>query len=153
MSPVTGKATVIPARTPRRVAHLCVAALCGLGTASSSADQRESSPPASLSTPPLTLGTSLVCLAANVGKTQATLDIELHDVNGTVVAAERCTLPPAAVNAGGTQCAAVEAAPGGFVGYCTFTVLQGSKEHIRAAILSQNANLGRGAQPAALAAQ
>jgi hypothetical protein len=145
---------MIIARTPRLAAHLGLAPLLGLCmVGSSGADQGETSSSNSLSTPPLTLGTSLVCLAANVGKTQATLDIELHDVNGTVVAAERCTLPPGAVNAGGSQCAAVQAAPAGFVGYCTFTLLQGSKQHIRAAILSQNANAGVGAQPVALAAQ
>jgi hypothetical protein len=106
-----------------------------------------------LSTPPLTLGTSLVCLAANVGKTRVALEIELHDVNGTVVASEDCRLPPGAVNAGGQQCSAVEAAPEGFVGYCTFTVKIGKKEDIRAAILAQNANQGIGAIPSALPAQ
>ena len=106
-----------------------------------------------LSTPPLTLGTSLVCLAANVGNTPVTLIIDLHDVNGTVVASESCKLPPGAVNAGGSQCAAVEAAPEGFVGYCTFTVNIGRKENIRAAILAQNANQGIGAIPSALPAQ
>jgi hypothetical protein len=106
-----------------------------------------------LSTPPLTLGTSLVCLAANVGKTLVALEIALHDVNGTVVTSENCRLPPGAVNAGGQQCAAVEAAPEGFVGYCTFTVKIGKKQDIRAAILAQNANQGIGAIPSALPAQ
>jgi hypothetical protein len=94
-----------------------------------------------LSTPPLTLGTSLVCLAANVGNTPVTLDIE------------SCRLPPGAVNAGGEQCSAVEAAPEGFVGYCTFTVRVGRKQNIRAAILAQNANQGLGHIPTALPAQ
>jgi hypothetical protein len=106
-----------------------------------------------LSTPPLTLGTSLVCLAANVGKTLVALDIELHDVNGTVVTSESCRLPPGAVNAGGQQCSAVEAAPAGFVGYCTFTVKIGRKQDIRAAILAQDANQGIGAIPTALPAR
>lgn len=126
-------------------------ALCMVS--SGSADEGANPSSTSLSTPPLTLGTSFVCIAANVGKTPLTLDIELHDVNGTVVVSERCTLPAGAVNAGGTQCAAVEGAPAGFVGYCTFAVIHGSKQQVRAAILSQNANLGLGAQPAALAAQ
>ncbi len=106
-----------------------------------------------LSTPPLTLGTSLVCIAANVGKTPVIVDIELHDVNGAVPFSERCTLPPGAVNAGGIQCSVVEGAPEGFVGYCTFTVEMGDKQHIRAAILSQNANEGIGHVPAALPAR
>jgi hypothetical protein len=105
-----------------------------------------------LSTPPLTLGTSLVCLASNVGKRPVTLVIELHDVNGTVVASEKCKLPPGAVNAGGEQCAVVEAAPEGFVGYCTFAVDIGTKQDIRAAILAQNVNQGIGAIPTALSA-
>ena len=105
-----------------------------------------------LSTPPLTLGTSLVCLASNVGKRPVTLVIELHDVNGTVVASEKCKLPPGAVNAGGEQCAAVEAAPEGFVGYCTFAVDIGTKQDIRAAILAQNVNQDIGAIPTALSA-
>ena len=120
---------------------------------SGSADDGDKSSSTSLSTPPLTLGTSLNCIAANVGKTAVTLDIELHDVNGTVVGSQRCTLPPGAVNAGGSQCSVVDGAPAGFVGYCTFTVIHGSKQEIRAAILSQNANLGLGAQPTALPAQ
>jgi hypothetical protein len=106
-----------------------------------------------LSTPPLTLGTSLVCLAANVGKTLVTLDIALHDVNGAIVTSESCRLPPGAVDAGGQQCSAVEAAPEGFVGYCTFTIKIGKKRDIRAAILAQNANAGIGAIPSALPAQ
>jgi hypothetical protein len=106
-----------------------------------------------LSTPPLTLGTSLVCLAANVGKRPVTLVVELHDVNGAVVASENCKLPPGAVNAGGQQCSAVEAAPEGFVGYCTFTVSIGAKQDIRAAILAQDANQGIGAMPTALSAR
>jgi hypothetical protein len=106
-----------------------------------------------LSTPPLTLGTSLVCLASNVGKRPVTLVIELHDGNGTVVASENCKLPPGTVNAGGEQCSAVEAAPEGFVGYCTFAVNIGTKQDIRAAILAQNANQGIGAIPTALSAR
>lgn len=117
------------------------------------ADDTEGRSPNSLSTPPLTLGTSLSCIAANVSLKQVTLDIELHDVNGTVVAAQRCTLPPGAVNAGGSQCAVVQAAPAGFVGYCTFTVIQGQKKNIRAAILSHNSNQGLGNVPAALPAE
>jgi hypothetical protein len=151
---VIKEATMILARTPRLATLLWLApvfALCMVS--SSSADEGENSSSTSLSTPPLTIGTSLVCIAANVGKTPLTLDIELHDVNGTVVVSQRCALPPGAVNAGGSQCSVVEGAPAGFVGYCTFTVIHGSKQHIRAAILSQNANLGIGAQPAALPAQ
>jgi hypothetical protein len=114
------------------------------------ADENESQV---LSTPPLTLGTSLSCLAANVGTKPVILDIAAHDVNGTVMGAARCTLPPGAVNAGGSQCGAVQSAPAGFVGYCTFTVVQGQKKNIRAAILSHNSNEGPGSVPAALAAQ
>ncbi len=40
----------------------------------------------SLSTPPLTVGTSLQCIAANVGESPVFLDIELHDVNGVEIA-------------------------------------------------------------------
>ena len=36
----------------------------------------------SLSTPPLTVGTSLSCIAANIGKTPVTLNIEMHDMDG-----------------------------------------------------------------------
>jgi len=107
-----------------------------------------------LATPPLTLGTSLACVAANVGTKQATLDIEMHDTDGTVIASQRCTLPPGAINFGGTQCAVLQAAPlPGRVGYCTFTVLQGQKKYIRAAIMSHNSNQGLGNVPAALAAE
>jgi hypothetical protein len=120
---------------------------------SGNADEGENSSSNSLSTPPLTLGTSLVCLAANVGKSPVTLDIEMHDVNGTVVASETCTLPPGAVNFGGKQCSLVDAAPAGSVGYCTFSLKDGNKKSIRAAILSFNANLGLGHQPTALPAQ
>lgn len=74
-------------------------------------------------------------------------------MNGAVVAGQTCTLPAAAVNAGGSQCSVVEAAPSGFVGYCTFAVTHGSKQNIRAAILGQNVNLGPGSQPSALPAQ
>jgi len=145
---------MIIGRTPRLATRLCLAPVFALCMVSSgSADEGKNSSSNSLSTPPLTLGTSLVCIAANVGKIPSTLDIELHDVNGTVVAGQRCTLPPGAVNAGGSQCSVVEAAPAGFVGYCTFTVIHGSKQHIRAAILSHNVNLGLGAQPTALPAQ
>jgi hypothetical protein len=135
--------------TPRLATRLSLAPLLALCMVSSGhADEGDT-----LSTPPLTLGTSLNCIAANVGKTPLTLDIELHDVNGTVFGSQRCTLPPGAVNAGGSQCAIVDGAPAGFVGYCTFTVVHGSKQNVRAAILSQNYNLGLGAQPSALAAQ
>lgn len=140
---------MIHARTPRLVFTFLA---CLLAAGTGSADENGRSPHDTLATPPLTLGTSLACIAANVGRKQATLDIELHDVNGTAVAAQRCTLPPGAVNAGGSQCSIVEAAPAGFVGYCTFTVLRGNTNDIRAAILSSNANLGPGAQPTALAA-
>lgn len=141
---------MISARTPR-LALLLLSALAVVGTGS--ADEEDRSPGAVLATPPLTLGTSLVCIAANVGNAPSTLDIQLHDVNGAAVAGQRCTLPAGAVNAGGTQCSVVEAAPAGFVGYCTFTVVHGNRKDIRAAILSQNANLGLGAQPSALPAQ
>lgn len=134
---------MIAARKPR-VAWVLAGSLFAFGNAI--ADD-------SLATPPLTLGTSLVCIAANVGKAPATLDIQLHDVNGAVVAGQRCTLPAGAVNAGGSQCSVVEAAPAGFVGYCTFDMVHGGKQNIRAAILSQNVNLGPGAQPTALAAK
>jgi hypothetical protein len=145
---------MILASRPRLATLLCLSPVFALCMVSSgSADEGENSSSNSLSTPPLTLGTSLVCIAANVGKSPSTLDIELHDVNGTVVVSERCTLPPGAVNAGGSQCSVVEAAPAGFVGYCTFNVIHGSKQHIRAAILSNNVNLGIGAQPTALPAQ
>jgi hypothetical protein len=107
----------------------------------------------SLSTPPLTVGTSLNCIAANIGKTPVTLNIEMHDTNGAVTNSETCTLPSGAVNAGGSQCAIVDGAPL-FVGYCTFEVTQGNKRDIRAAILSQDANLGAtGGLLAALPAQ
>jgi hypothetical protein len=145
---------MLVARTPRLTALLCLVpllAFCMVSTGS--ADEGDDASSNSLSTPPLTLGTSLVCLAANVGKTPVTLDIEMHDVNGTVVASERCTLPPGAVNFGGRQCSLVDAAPAGFVGYCSFTLRDGNKRHIRAAILSFNANLGLGHQPTALPAQ
>jgi hypothetical protein len=151
---VIKEVTMMLAGKPRLATLLCLAPLFALCTVSSGrADEGENSSSNSLATPPLTLGTSLVCIAANIGKVPLTLDIELHDVNGTAVVSQRCTLPPGAVNAGGSQCSVVEGAPAGFVGYCTFTAIHGSKQHIRAAILSQNVNLGIGAQPTALAAQ
>ena len=131
------------------ICMVCVAGMAGSVHADETGNQSSNS----LSTPPLTLGTSLSCVAANVSPKQATLDIELHDVNGTVVAADRCTLPPGAVNFGGSQCTVLQAAPAGFVGYCTFAVIQGQKKNIRAAILSHNVNLGLGNVPAALAAE
>jgi hypothetical protein len=106
----------------------------------------------SLSTPPLTVGTSLDCIAANIGTTPVTLNIELHDMNGEVAFNQTCKLPPGAVNAGGSQCSIIEGAPL-FVGYCTFKVTNGSKQDIRAAILSQDVNLGTGGLSAALPAQ
>jgi hypothetical protein len=106
----------------------------------------------SLSTPPLTVGTSLDCIAANIGRTPVTLIIELHDMNGEVAFNQTCRLPPGAVNAGGRQCSIIEGAPL-FVGYCTFKVTNGDKRDIRAAILSQDANLGTGGLSAALPAQ
>jgi len=145
---------MLVARTPRLPTLLCLAPLFAICMVSSgAADEGDNSLSKTLATPPLVLGTSLVCLAANVGKTPVTLDIAMHDVNGTVVASETCTLPPGAVNFGGRQCSLVDAAPAGFVGYCTFTLIDGNKKQIRAAILSFNANLGLGNQPTALAAQ
>jgi hypothetical protein len=103
---------MILARTARLSFLLCPAPLSALCMVSSgSTDEGENSSPASLSTPLLTLGTSLVCIAANVGKTPLTLGNELHDVNGTVVVSQRCTLPTGAVNAGGNQCSVLEGAP------------------------------------------
>jgi hypothetical protein len=113
-----------------------------------SADEMENS----LSTPPLTVGTSVSCIAANIGKTPVTLDIELHDMNGAVAFNQTCRLPPGAVNAGGRQCSILEGAPL-FVGYCTFKVINGNKQDIRAAILSQDVNPGAGGLSAALSAQ
>jgi hypothetical protein len=107
----------------------------------------------SLSTPPLTVGTSLNCIAANIGKVPVTLNIEMHDMNGAVTNSGTCSLPSGAVNAGGSQCSIVDGAPL-FVGYCTFEVTSGNKRDIRAAILSQDANLGAtGGLLAALPAQ
>ena len=144
---------MLRARPLRSPAVLSLALLLAAFVAGSvQADEKENQSN-TLATPPLTLGTSLSCIVANIGRKQVTLDIEMHDVNGTVVAADRCTLPAGAVNAGGVQCAILQSAPAGFVGYCTFTVLQGDKRDIRAAILSHNANQGLGNVPAALAAQ
>ena len=150
---------MLRASAPRPTATALLAQLFSVGmvcvTCSVHADEteREGRSPQSLATPPLTLGTSLSCVAANVSLKQATLDIELHDVNGTAVAAQRCTLPPGAVNFGASQCTVVQGAPAGFVGYCTFTMIRGHKKDIRAAILSHDANEGLGNVPAALPAE
>ena len=142
---------MLPA-TPHRPPVARLFALC-MACAAGSVHGDDGDNRAPLATPPLTLGTSLACVAANVGPKQATLDIEMHDTNGAVIASDRCTLPPGAINFGGSQCAVLQAAPPGMVGYCTFTVLQGQKKNIRAAIMSHNSNQGPGNVPAALAAE
>lgn len=73
-------------------------------------------------------------------------------MNGAVASNQACNLPPGAVNYGGSQCAVTEGAPL-FVGYCTFKVKTGDKRDIRAAILSQDANLGTGGLSAAIPAE
>jgi len=76
----------------------------------------------------------LNCLAANVGTTPVTLNIELHG-HGTVVAqALNCVLAPGAITGGVGPCPGVGAVPNNNFGYCTFTVTSGSKNKIRASI-------------------
>lgn len=144
---------MLVAKTSRSPTLLCLAPLFAICMVSSgTAQERENSSSASLSTPPLLAGTNLACVAANVGKTPVTVDIELHDAQtGAVPFSERCALPPGLGNFGGTQCAILRGAP--MAGYCTFTVIHGNKHDIRAAILSENGNLGVGALLAALPAQ
>ena len=145
---------MLVAKTPRVPALLCIASMFAFCVLSSSAQERdkEDSSPNILSTPPLLPGTNLACVAANVGKTPVTVDIEMHDATtGAIPFRERCELPPGFGNFGGNVCAIERGAP--LAGYCTFTVVHGNKKDIRGAILSENGNLGVGALLGALPAQ
>ena len=104
-----------------------------------------------LSTPPMFPGNTLDCIAANVGKRQVNLTIELFDENGNVPFSENCQLPPGAINFGGQQCGLLGGAPN--AGWCKFTVTFGNKRDVRATICSLDINLGIGAAPTCLTAQ
>jgi hypothetical protein len=105
-----------------------------------------------LSTPPMFPGTTMACVAANVGKTPVNLRIEMFDeTKGTAPFSEVCQLPPGTGNFGGSLCGTLDGAPP--AGWCKFTVTFGQAQNIRAAICSLDTNLGLGAAPSCLSAE